>query len=497
MLLVALLILIAGGAYTGMFHIPGLSDEKTEEGEAAPKPLAVDLLPEPAYTLSVPRPVRETLGLARNGKDQVAVARPPKKGHPLVLPGSTALDPARLLRVRARFAPARVTAIGQVRDHWEGQSKFRELRPGDTVHRGDLLGVFHSIDVGNKKNDLYEAIIQLKLDEEILEGAEAATGSVPRVFLLTARKAVLTDRSTISRAENMLRAWDIPQEEIDAVREEAEKADLATIKLERLKKTKKEKDKARGEAKRQQLDRWARVELKAPYDATIIERNVSEKELVQDATTNLFQLARVDMIAVVANAPEDDLPILHKLTYAQKRWTIRTVGAPQDRGLEGPIDEIGYLIDPNMHTAVVKGYISNPGKQLRGGQFVTVTIDLPPPPDVVEVPMTAVVDDGKQCVVFVQPDPSKPHYTMRRVIVTHRFEHAAWVRSKLGPSRQVLKPEEKEAGLLVPQPLLPGERVILSGVLELKKEVEDREATRLLEKAKLAEHGGKKAAAGS
>ena len=36
--------------------------------------------------------------------------------RPLVLPGSTALDPTRLARIRARFAPARVVEIAQVQD---------------------------------------------------------------------------------------------------------------------------------------------------------------------------------------------------------------------------------------------------------------------------------------------------------------------------------------------------------------------------------------------
>jgi cobalt-zinc-cadmium efflux system membrane fusion protein len=421
------------------------------------------------------------------------------------------------LRIRARFAPAEVTRIGQIRDHWEGKTRFRELRPGDIIHPGDVLGIFYSVDVGNKKNDLYEAILQLKLDEEILEGAESARGSVPHIYLLNAKKAVLADRSAITRAENTLRAWNIAQEDIDSVKHEAEKADLDTLKLARSKKTKKQRDRAAELAKREQLDRWARVELKVPLSSgpeeadgrkgptwALLERNVALREIVVDGTTNLFVLARVDQIAVIANAPEDDLPALQKLSDEQRRWTIRTVGTPDDKPLEGPISDIGYLIDPNQHTALIKGYINNPGKRLRGGQFVTVTIDMPVPPDVVEVPMSAIVDDGKQCVVFVQPDPSKPHYTMRRVLLTHRFDNVAWVRSKLTKKQQELKPEEKEQGLLVPQPLLPdravngkklpGDRVILSGVLELKKEVEDRMGSPRLDRTPLAEKAETKTA---
>ena len=37
---------------------------------------------------------------------------------------------------------------------------FREIRSGDRVGKGDVLAVFHSVDVGNKKNDLADAIYQ-------------------------------------------------------------------------------------------------------------------------------------------------------------------------------------------------------------------------------------------------------------------------------------------------------------------------------------------------
>ena len=47
---------------------------------------------------------------------QIAVAMPPTRTLPLEMPGSTALDPARLIRMRVRFAPADVVAMGQIVD---------------------------------------------------------------------------------------------------------------------------------------------------------------------------------------------------------------------------------------------------------------------------------------------------------------------------------------------------------------------------------------------
>ena len=451
-----------------------------------PASLGVRLVKGVKHTLEVPVEVRSTLGIHKGGKDLFEIVHVPTETRPLVVYGSTALDPTRLMRIRARFAPAEVVSIGQVPDmvarEKTGRTEFRELRSGDVVRKGDVLGVFYSVDVGNKKNDLYDAIVQLKLDEEILARAEAGRGNVPEIFILNAKRAVLGDRNAIVRAENTLRAWSIAQEEINEVKREAEKADdLDRIKLARTKNTKKEKDEILEKAKREQLDRWARVELRVPFDGIIVERNIVPHEIVQDPTINLFQIAQVKRLLVVANAPEDELPNLNALLPEQRKWMVKTVGFKAASELKGSIEEIGYLIDPNQHTAVIKGYIDNPKEHIRGGQFISATIRIPPPKDVVEIPLDAVVEDGQMCVVFVQPDPTKHNYTMRRVQLMHRFEKVAFVRSTpFTKEEKKLSAAEMELGLLTLTPLRPGERILTTGVGELKAallELESRPAT--------------------
>ena len=198
--------------------------------------------------------------------------------------------------------------------------------------------------------------------------------------------------------------------------------------------------------------------------------------MVVDNTINLFQIADVSRLLVIASCPEDSLPQLESLSTAQRKWTVRTVGAGSAGGLGGTIDEIGYVIDPNQHTAVIKGYVDNPGKHIRGGQYVTATVNLPPPNDVVEVPTDALVDDGLQSIVFVQPDPSSQQFTMRRVQVTQRFEHSVFVRKTPIPREEQLTAADAEEGLLRKEPLLAGERVLLSGTVELKAVLQDLES---------------------
>ena len=155
----------------------------------------------------------------------------------------------------------------------------RDLQAGDAVKKGDLLAVLYSVDLGNKKNDLFDALSQLRLDEEVLKRAEAYKAAVPEVFLLNAQRNVQADINAVSRAENTLKTWAIPEEEIQAVRDEVKNYTS---------------DQERRAKEKDRLKQWARVELKAPEDGFIIEQNVALHETVVDNTTNLFQIAKVD-----------------------------------------------------------------------------------------------------------------------------------------------------------------------------------------------------------
>jgi cobalt-zinc-cadmium efflux system membrane fusion protein len=461
-LLLLLLVVGVGGAV--FFWVPGLAEwnpflsQSRAEKPADRAPLAVELVEGKGDTIFIPPQVRETLRIK-----EPAVAEIPKQGQPLVMPGSTLLDPTWIMRIRTRFN-AEVVEIGKVFEtggpQTSGQTVERELRPGDRVRRGDTLALVWSIDVGGRKSDLVDALVQLKLDEQRLEARQKLwqDGYLPEDTLRQTERDVISDRNAVERAVRTLRTWNVPEREIDAAREEAVKT------LARKGVRDKEKERL-----------WARSELIAPRDGTIVERNVGVGEYVADNTVSLFTIADISRMQIMANPPEDVLPTLLSLKPHQLRWTLRTVGT--DR-LEGRIDEIGYILDPNQHTAVVKGHIDNPkDKQglplLRAGQFVSAEIELPPPADVVEVPINVLVEDGNRSYLFIQTSAVKHHYTLRRVLVTHRFEKTAFVKSRLTPKETERSPEDKSRGLPACQPLRSGEKFLASGVLELRAALED------------------------
>jgi membrane fusion protein, heavy metal efflux system len=447
-----------------------------EEGAANDKPgSGVELVQGQPHTLFVPAEVRVALGIRKDNVDQIATAAKPTKTRPLAMPGTTMLDPTRLIPIRALFAPspssAQVVEIGTIEEDrlktGATTSHRRELRSGDRVTKGNLLAAFYSVDVGNKKNDLIDAIYQLKLDSQILQRWEAKASVVPDVMLWQQKKAVQGDINGVNRAVSTLRTWGIPEGDVQLVRDEAER-----VKPEDAEKRLKQHDRAN-------FDRWARVEIKAPDDGVIVEQNITAHTVVSDNTINLFQIAKLDedgggpRLSVVANCPEDDLPALQALPDQARHWTITTVGSSP---LPGFIDDISYIIDPNDHTAKVKGHIDNKEGRLLAGKMISARVELPPPQDVVEVPTAAVGDDGQQSIVFVETNAQKQYYTMRRVELVRRFEKSVFVRSKPFGKSDERTAEEDELGMLAKEPLLPGARVLTTGVGELKSALLEKES---------------------
>ena len=129
------------------------------------------------------------------------------------------------------------------------------------------------------------------------------------------------------------------------------------------------------------------------------------------------------------------------------------------------------MVDPNQHTALVMGEIDNPNHQFLSTQFITATVTLPPLPDEVVVPAAAVIDDGRESIVFVkldpkslpEADPKKQYFEQRRVHVTRREQENIYLSSRLSA-------EQERRGLRV---LEPGELIVTEGAVLLEATLED------------------------
>jgi membrane fusion protein, heavy metal efflux system len=389
---------------------------------------------------------------------QVAQVGAPKQGRQLTLSGSLNFDPNLLAQVHPRFS-GEVIEIGPYVPPGASHPSDRPLSYGDPVREGQLLAVIWSKDLGEKKNDLIEGLAKMWTDQKSLKALEdlysEGAGSEANVRLQ--KGVVAADFSAVDRARNALHIWRLTDKEIQEVEDDAK-----AIYNERTKalETKGEKKTPPGG----DWQKWARTEVRANFSGVIVERNVEKTGALVDVTATLFKIADLNKLVALAYAYEEDLPDLLRLPKPIP-WQVRAAtDAPEGVLTTGGVNLIGPIIDPNQHTALVMGYVDNPGPDhpLRAGQFITATISLPPPDNVVAVPTTAVVETGSESVVFVQPDPKKPIYSMRRVAVTQRNPTEINVLSKV--------PRKDGTGYA---PLHPGELVVTEGAMLLKATLDD------------------------
>jgi cobalt-zinc-cadmium efflux system membrane fusion protein len=391
--------------------------------------------------------------------------------RPLVLSGSINYDPDYLARARPRFQ-GEVTQIAT--DHGTGpggQTEDRALTFGDKVKKGDLLAVVWCKDLGVQKGTLADALNKQWADEDLLKRLEdlykSGDGSLATVN--AQRIVVRADRNAVLTAERTLETWKVTREEIEQVHKEARQI------YELRKADEFEKSKQIGKD-------WPRVEVRAGISGTIVEKNVNLGDIVDPtASPDLFKIADLAHLAVWAHAYEEDLRLLRKLRddlHGPIPWKVETTdGGSEPEVKSDHIELISPSIDPNQHTALVLGRVDNSDGRLKIGQFVTATVQLPVPRNAVAVPTSALVEDGDESIVFVQPDPATPRYSLRRVLVAQRLGNLAYVRTPLTPP-------EKERGY---QELKVDELVVTQRALELKAGLED-----LQEKAQgRKEAGGK------
>ena len=210
---------------------------------------------------------------------------------------------------------------------------------------------------------MVDDLSQLRLDQQQLAALEegAVKGAVPEVNLRQARRNVQQDVIAVHKAERTLRSWRLIDAEINAVKAEAEEI---------------LNNKAGLQADQERHRDWAKVEVRAPFAGTIVEMNATVGDIV-DTTTDLFKVSDMRTLTVWADAYEEDLPALLRVMARppeSRIWTIRFKADPAAPPLQGQIDYISPLIDPNQHTALVTGRVANPEDRLRGYQFIVATV---------------------------------------------------------------------------------------------------------------------------
>ncbi|WP_085624536.1 MULTISPECIES: efflux RND transporter periplasmic adaptor subunit [unclassified Pseudomonas] len=140
-----------------------------------------------------------------------------------------------------------------------------------------------------------------------------------------------------------------------------------------------------------------RYELRAPFDAVVVEKHLTVGEVV-DETSNAFTLSDLNRVwATFAVAPRD----LDKVVTGRKV----TVSAP-DLGarVEGKVNYVGSLLGEQNRAATVRATLANPNGAWRPGLFVNVAVSVERFNATVVVPESALQAWEQQTVVFARTE---------------------------------------------------------------------------------------------
>lgn len=153
-----------------------------------------------------------------------------------------------------------------------------------------------------------------------------------------------------------------------------------------------------------------RYELRAPFDAVVVEKHLTVGEVV-DETSNAFTLSDLSRVwATFAVAPRD----LDKVVTGRHV----TVSAP-DLGaqVEGKVNYVGSLLGEQNRAATVRATLANPNGAWRPGLFVNVAVSVERFNAAVAVPESALQTWEEQTVVFARTEEgfeARPVTTGRR-----------------------------------------------------------------------------------
>ena len=211
--------------------------------------------------------------------------------------------------------------------------------------------------------------------------------------------------------------------------------------------------------------------IAAPFAGSIVEAHVLAGAGVE-AGQEIFRIADLSVVDVVAEVPEGSMP----LVFIGQTATIGIAAYPSLR-FDGRVERLRGELNAETRTIRAVIHASNASGRLRAGMFATVQLSVPARAAaglssagalasgaVLTIPETAIVSDGEKRFVFVE-------------VGTRAFERREVAVSSLAPPGSTTPGANR---MIVRSGLAVGDRVVVQGAFTLKSE---------LAKGELGEHG--------
>jgi RND family efflux transporter MFP subunit len=139
----------------------------------------------------------------------------------------------------------------------------------------------------------------------------------------------------------------------------------------------------------------------APRDGVVVEKNLSIGQEVDTTNGTLIAIADLSRVWVVADLFEGDGTSVKAGDQAKVFLGDRSASIIDLGAVDGTVDQVSAIVDPERHTIPVRVTLANPEGALRPNAHVQLRF-LDPRPIKVELPAEAVLSDGATSYVYVK-----------------------------------------------------------------------------------------------
>lgn len=170
----------------------------------------------------------------------------------------------------------------------------------------------------------------------------------------------------------------------------------------------------------------------APISGFIIQKNITiDMQLRSDRTDNIFDIAQIDNVWVLANVNETDIGKIKLGIDAE----TRTLSYP-DKAYKGNVDKIFNIIDPETKAMKVRIKIANAGYELKPEMAATVTLRFSNNKYKIAIPSEAVIFDKSRHYVMVFKD--RAHIETREIKIYSEAGNTTYVEEGLRENEKIM-----------------------------------------------------------
>ncbi|MDI1483835.1 efflux RND transporter periplasmic adaptor subunit [Polyangium sp. y55x31] len=247
-----------------------------------------------------------------------------------------------------------------------------------------------NVDIGDKveEGQVLAEIDTPELDRELMQASAEVTQA--KAALLRAEASRDLSKSNLARYEKLVPAGVASQEDLEQRQGQA-RVDAASVTVAQASITS-------ASANIQRIrDLKAFAKIIAPFAGTIVSRSIERGALVSAGNgTPLFRIAATDPVRVFVGIPQDIAPGVK--VGAKARVAVREFAG---QNFEGTVARTSGALDAATRTMNTEVRVPNPDNKLLSGMYAEVSLTLPLPHRVLEVPATALYNDAKGLRVAV------------------------------------------------------------------------------------------------